>query len=142
MIQIIAGRQGKGKTKHMLDMANEAMATAHGTVAYLDKSTKHMFELDRKIRLINVFEYPIQSVDYFLGFLCGIISQDHDLEVLFLDSLTKLAVVDLEDNASLELMINEIRAISERYGVRVVISISKDFEELPETARDQVILSL
>ena len=86
MVQIIAGRKGKGKTKYLLEMANSSIAEAKGTIVFLDKNVKHMFELDRKIRLINVFDFPIETLDSFLGFLCGIISQDHDLEEIYLES--------------------------------------------------------
>ena len=34
MVQIIAGKKGKGKTKHLLDMANAAIKGANGTVVY------------------------------------------------------------------------------------------------------------
>ena len=47
MVQIIAGKKGKGKTKHLLDMANAAIKGANGTVVYLDKSAQHMYELNR-----------------------------------------------------------------------------------------------
>ena len=43
MVQIIAGKKGKGKTKHLLDMANAAIKGANGTVVYLDKSAQHMY---------------------------------------------------------------------------------------------------
>ena len=46
MVQIIAGRKGKGKTKYLLDMANTAVKEAKGSVVYLDKSSKHMYELN------------------------------------------------------------------------------------------------
>lgn len=59
MVQIIAGKKGKGKTKHLLDMANAAIKGASGTVVYLDKSAQHMYELNNRIRLINVNEFPI-----------------------------------------------------------------------------------
>ena len=52
MVQIIAGKKGKGKTKHLLDMANAAIKGANGTVVYLDKSAQHMYELNNRIRLI------------------------------------------------------------------------------------------
>ena len=97
MVQIIAGRKGKGKTKHLLDMANAAIKGATGTVVYLDKSSQHMYELNNKIRLINVNEFPILSSEGFLGFICGIISQDHDLETMYLDSFLKLACLEGED---------------------------------------------
>ena len=90
MVQIIVGVKGKGKTKRLLEMANEAVKNAKGTVVYLDKSAKHMYELSNKIRLINVNDYEIMSSDGFTGFVSGIISQDHDLETMFLDSFLKL----------------------------------------------------
>ena len=73
MVQIIAGRKGKGKTKFLLDKANEAIKNADGSVVYLDKSSKHMYELNNKIRLINVSDYPIDSPEGFIGFISGII---------------------------------------------------------------------
>jgi len=62
MVQIIAGAKGKGKTKYLLDMANTAVKEAKGSVVYLDKSSKHMYELNNQIRLINVQEYPIARI--------------------------------------------------------------------------------
>ena len=77
MVQIIAGKKGKGKTKYLLDMANNAVKESKGSIVYLDKSSKHMYELSNKIRLINVAEFPVHSAEAFVGFICGIISQDH-----------------------------------------------------------------
>ena len=140
MVQIIAGDKGKGKTRHLLAMANEAMNNAHGTVVYLDKNSKHMFELDRKIRLINVSEYPVNSAEAFLGFLSGIISQDHDLEVLFLDSF--LTLTDVQTPEELEEIVKDIDIISEKFGVRMVLSISRDSGALPQTVKSMVTLAL
>ena len=67
MVQIIAGRKGKGKTKHLLDMANSAIKGAKGTVVYLDKSSQHMYELNNKIRLITVQNFPITTSEAFVG---------------------------------------------------------------------------
>ena len=97
MVQIIAGNKGKGKTKYLLDMANTAVKESKGSIVYLDKSAKHMYELNNKIRLINVQEYPITSSEGFIGFLCGIICQDHDLEQMYLDSFLKLSCLEGED---------------------------------------------
>ena len=80
MVQLIVGKKGKGKTKQLLDKVNAAIKSADGNIVYLDKSTKHMFELNNKIRLIDVSAYPLKNSDEFIGFICGIISQDHDLQ--------------------------------------------------------------
>ena len=97
MVQIIAGRKGKGKTKYLLDMANTAVKEAKGSIVYLDKSSKHMYELNNKIRLINVAEFSVSTAEGFIGFICGIISQDHDLEAMYLDSVLQLAGLEGED---------------------------------------------
>ena len=87
MVQLIVGRKGKGKTKQLLDKVNAEIKTVSGNIVYLDKSTKHMYELNNKVRLINVPDYMISDADEFIGFISGIISQDHDLEQMFFHSL-------------------------------------------------------
>ena len=139
MVQIIAGIKGKGKTKRLLDMANTAVKDARGSVVYLDKSSKHMYELSNKIRLINVGEFNIMTSDGFIGFVSGIISQDHDLEIMFLDSFLKLSCLEGEDMTP---VIDALEKIGDKYNVRFVLSISADVEELPENAKKDVLLSL
>ena len=139
MVQIIAGKKGKGKTKHLLDMANQGVKEATGSIVYLDKSSKHMYELSNKIRLINVNEYPLSGSQGFIGFLCGIISQDHDIETMFLDSFLKLASLEGEDNAD---TITTLETISDKYAVNFVLSVSMDAADMPESAQKDVIISL
>ncbi|MDO5415725.1 MAG: twitching motility protein PilT [Lachnospiraceae bacterium] len=139
MVQIIAGRKGKGKTKHLLEKANAVIKTANGSIVYLDKSSKHMYELSNKIRLINVNEFPLMTSEGFIGFVCGIISQDHDLEIMFLDSFLKLACLEGEDISQ---TITTLEKIGEKYHVTFVLSVSMDADELPDCAKDDVIISL
>lgn len=139
MVQIIAGNKGKGKTKHLLDMANTGIKNASGSVVYLDKSSKHMYELSNKVRLINVAEYPITTSSGFIGFLCGIISQDHDIETMFLDSFLKLACLEGEDITE---TIDTLEKLSGKYNVDFVLSVSMDAAEMPENAQKDVVISL
>lgn len=139
MVQIIAGKKGKGKTKYLLDMANSAVKEAQGSIVYLDKSAKHMYELSNKIRLINVAEFPLHNSESFIGFLCGIISQDHDLEAMYLDSFLKLAALEGEDVSS---TVTELAQLSEKYHVNFVLSVSMDGAELPASVKDMVLVSL
>jgi len=120
MVSIIAGEKGKGKTKILLERANETVSKANGSVIYLDKSSKHMYELNNKIRLINVSEFPIMSADGFVGFLAGLISSDHDIEAIFLDSFLKLAVLEGADITS---TIDRIETLGEKYGITFVLSV-------------------
>ncbi len=139
MVEIICGKKGKGKTKHLLDKANVSIKSAQGNVVYLDKSQKHMYELNNKIRLINVTDFPVSNCDEFLGFICGIVSQDHDLQEMYLDSFVTIA--GLQDD-QLQHAIEKLDIISEKYNVKFILSISKDEQDLPECAKAKVIVSL
>lgn len=138
MIQIIAGKKGKGKTKHLLDKVNAEVKEVHGNIVYLDKSSKHMYELNNKVRLIDTSEFGLSSSDGFIGFICGIISQDHDLEQMYLDSFLKIAHLEGEDLTD---ALTQLNAISEQFKVNFCLSISVEENQLPEFAKEQVIIS-
>ena len=140
MIEIICGEKGKGKTKVLLDKVNSSIATAAGNVVYLDKSQKHMYELNNKVRWINVVDYPVTNCDEFLGFICGIVSQDHDLEEMYLDSFLTIASID--SDADIVKSIEKLDIISEKYKVRFILSVSKNKEDLPECAKAKLIKAL
>lgn len=139
MVQIIAGEKGKGKTKHLLDKVNDSVKSATGNIVYLDKSQKHMYELSNKVRLINVSEYLIANCDEFLGFLSGIISQDHDLEEMYLDSFLTIAKTEEGD---IERCIKKLEDISTKFHVNFILSISKNEKDLPECTKGKIIVSL
>ncbi len=139
MIQIISGGKGKGKTKILLDKVNTEIKQSKGNIVYLDKNTKHMYELSNKVRLINVTDYCIDSAPGFVGFISGIISQDHDLEKVFLDSFLSIACVENDDYFA---AIKKLEIISSKFNVDFVISISRDKNELPEELQEKVIVSL
>jgi len=139
MIQIIAGSKGKGKTKILLEKVNNEVKTAKGSIVYLDKNNKHMYELSNKIRLINVKDYLIENSDEFLGFLCGIISCDHDLQSIYLDSFLTIGYVN-DDN--INQVFNKIEAISNRFNINLCLSVSMNYDQIPENMKKNVIVAL
>ena len=140
MVQIIAGRKGKGKTKHLLDKVNAEVKEVHGNIVYLDKSSKHMYELNNKVRLIDTSEFGLSSSDGFIGFICGIISQDHDLEEMYLDSFLTIAFAETDDE--IQHAIEKLDIISEKYNVKFILSVSRDESKLPECAKAKIVISL
>ena len=139
MVELIVGKKGKGKTKVLLDRVNGAIKDANGSIVYLDKSTKHMYELNNKVRLIDVSGYPLKNSDEFIGFICGIISQDHDLEQIYLDSFLKTAKLEELDATN---TLEQLDEIGTKYGVSIVISISLDKEEIPAAFQDKIAVAL
>ena len=139
MVELIVGKKGKGKTKVLLDKVNGAVKEANGSIVYLDKSTKHMYELNNKVRLIDVSGFPIKNADEFVGFICGILSQDHDLEQIYLDSFLKVAKLEGKDVTS---TLEQLESIGTQFNVPFIISMSLDKEELPDIFHEKVIVAL
>lgn len=142
MVQLIVGEKGKGKTKILLDRANKEVKEAHGSVVYLDKSSKHMYELNNKIRLIAMSDYPVSNSDEFMGFILGIISQDNDLEQMYLDSFLKIAKVEDADNDEISRFFEKLNKTAEMYKISFIISLSKDEKDLPEDLKGMIQTSL
>ena len=140
MVQLIVGKKGKGKTKQLLDKVNTEVKEVSGNIVYLDKSTKHMFELNNKVRLIDVCEFMVENSSEFIGFICGIVSQDRDLEKMFLDSFLKIAC--LGDDGDILPVVEKLEKVSESFGVDFLLSVSKDEQELPESLKSKIIVSL
>ena len=139
MVQLIIGEKGKGKTIELLDKVNKEIQDVTGNVVYLDKNTRHMFELNNKIRLINCSDYLLDSADAFVGFVSGIISQDHDLQKMYLDSFMKVANVEA---AGVEAVLKKLAVVSEKFKVDFVISVSVTESDLSDEMKANVILSL
>ena len=140
MIQIISGEKGKGKTKFLLEKVNNAVKTANGSIVFLDKNTKHMYELNNKVRLITVPELPVDNTDEFIGFLCGIVSQDNDLEEMYLDSFLNIAHIDSDE--ALCKVLKKLNVLSDKYHINFILSVSKNESDLPECAKAKIIISL
>ncbi len=139
MVQLIVGNKGKGKTKCLLNKVNTEVKNILGNVVFLDRNTKHMFELNNKVRLIVVPEFMIENSDEFLGFVSGVISQDHDLQQMYFDGFLSIACLEGKDITS---TIEKLEKLSEKFGVDFVLSVSMDESELPEAVKSKVLTAL
>ena len=98
-----------------------------------------MYELNNKIRLIDVSQYMIESPEEFVGFVSGIISQDHDLQQMYFDSFLKISCLT---GADVEAVIAKLEKISQSKSVDFVLSVSLDADELPESVKKNILVSL
>ena len=136
MVKIICGAKGKGKTKEMLTLAAQAVKDVDGSVVYIDKSDQHMYELNNQIRLIDISEYPVNSSDSFLGFVSGLLAGNHDIEMVFIDSLLKLSALTASEIATI---VDKLDALST--DVEFVVSISANKDDLPDSVQDKIVFS-
>ncbi|MBQ7636939.1 MAG: twitching motility protein PilT [Lachnospiraceae bacterium] len=139
MIQIIAGEKGKGKTKIILDRANADVLHSKGSIIYIDKNSKHMYELNNKIRLINAKNYFINNADEFVGFISGIISQNYDISSIYLDSFLTIACIEAKD---MEGLIDKLEVLSSAFKVDFILSVSSNADGLSEKVRQNVVVAL
>lgn len=129
MIQVIYGKKGSGKTKRILDMANQMVDQQHGDVVFVDDDNRYMFDLRHEVRFVNAGEYGMRSADMFFGFLCGMLAQNFDMKVIFIDAFLKLVKSDINDIAW---FFERMEAYSKEHGVDFILSVSEDAENLPE----------
>ena len=98
-----------------------------------------MFELNNKVRLIDVSDFSFVNSDEFIGFVCGIISQDHDLQQMYFDSFLKIAKLE---GCNISAVVGKLDKLSEQFGVDFVLSVSCDEKELDDSIKSKVIVSL
>ena len=136
MIKLIIGNEGTGKTLRLLDLANNAIKDAKGHLVYLDKSTRHMYEINNKVRLIDVSEFGFSSIDEFYGFVCGIISQDRDIEQLYFDSFKKLGKFEVSELGGI---LDKFDQLSEKTGITFNMAMSVDEADIPDSYKDSIL---
>jgi len=128
MVKLLVGHKGSGKTKSMIDLANETVESSKGSVIFINKNSRLMYDLKYRIRVICMEDFEhVTNSDEYIGFLYGIISSDHDIETIFIDSILKHADFSLSD---LPEFIDRLKDISKNYGMDFVVSVSAEKEEM------------
>ena len=129
MIQVIHGKKGSGKTKKLLDMTNAAVKQYSGSIIFVDDDNRYMFDLRHEVRFVNAREYGCDSPEMFFGFLCGMLAQNFDISVIFVDAFLKLVKTDVENTA---VFYERLEKLSEKHTVDFVISVNCDDAVAPE----------
>ena len=128
MIKVIIGKKGSGKTKHMIDEVNTAVKEEPGSLVFLSKGNRLMYDLAHDVRYVNTEEFSIENYDEFYGFICGIISNNFDTSHIFIDSIWK--IVDTGEGG-FENFLKQLTAIGDKINIHISISISADRAEAP-----------
>jgi len=124
MVRVIMGVKGTGKTKQMIDLINSAVNFENGHVLCLAKDNKLMYDIKSDIRLVAADEYTIKGYDGLMGFVCGLYASNYDITHIFIDSLTKVAKVDVDVNT--EKFLDWLEKFSEKNGIKFTVTISAD----------------
>lgn len=137
MVQIIAGEKGEGKTKKLLALANEAAKTANGSIVYIDDDSRHIYDLDHSVRFVEVAEFPLVNYRELIGFIYGILSQNSDIEKIFIDGIFK--IVQKLDSEDVIKLVAKFKAIGDKYNIDFIAAANTLPTELPKEIADVLI---
>ncbi|HBC96829.1 MAG TPA: hypothetical protein DC034_08565 [Clostridium sp.] len=129
MIHVFCSERGSGKTKELINLANEKARIGRGHVVYVDDDRGPLYQLNREIRFIATSDFKLKKMETFYGFLCGILSGDYDIDTIFVDGLFNIIDGNLENMSHL---FYDIEKLSEEYRVNFYISINEEREKIPE----------
>ncbi|HQC81899.1 MAG TPA: hypothetical protein PLD22_01050 [Bacillota bacterium] len=139
MVKVIAGHKGSGKTKKMIELANEMVETAHGSIVFINKNHRLMYDLKYQIRVVCMEDFEdITNIDEYVGFIYGIISSDHDIEVIFIDGILRHKDVHIPDLGE---FFERLRDISDRHELDFIVSVSADLDQLGDVIEGCELLS-
>jgi ABC-type uncharacterized transport system ATPase subunit len=136
MVRIVSGPKGSGKTKRMIDYANDSVTTSEGEIVFINDREKYRVKLDNHIRYVNVEDFFITSPDVFFGFLNGLIAENYDVKTVYIDNV--LRIINLDDINQLEDLFSKLRKLEDKYNVEFVLSICADDSQIPEFMKEAV----
>ena len=129
MVSIIIGHKGTGKTKHLIEEVNKAVAASKGNVICVEKGNKLTYDVDSKARLVSADEFAITGYDAYYGFIAGMCASNGDITDLLADGTLKIG-----GNNATELVefFEKIRRLSDATGVKFTFTLSADEQDLPK----------
>ena len=130
------GEKGEGKTKILIDLANESVSTSDGDVIYIDDDKRHIYDLNHKIRFVEVSEFPLANYRELIGFIYGIFSQNSDITKVFVDGIFK--IVQSLGNEDLIKLVTRLDSMSKAYNVDFVLAGNVDPAELPKEVEQYI----
>lgn len=135
MVELLIGKKGTGKTKALIENVNNAAAVAKGNVVFISNNTgRSMYDIKSSVRMADTSEFEIRTYSEFLGFVCGIVSRDFDITNIFIDGIFKIVGTDELDG--FEEFLKRLQAMSSKFNITFVISVSIDANEAPDYIKD------
>ncbi len=128
MVTLLIGKKGSGKTKKLIQLANEAVAASQGNVVVIEKGAKLTYDITSKARLIDTDQYSISGYDMLFGFLSGICAGNYDVTDILIDSTFKICP---DGVAGLDIFTKKLQDLSESSNANIILLISAAEDEIP-----------
>lgn len=132
MVKLIMGAKGSGKTKNLVRSINDAVKNESGSMVCIEKGSKLRYDIDYRVRLIDIEEYTVGDVAFLKGFISGLHAGNFDISHIFIDSLYKIIG---HDPAAAEEFYAWCEKLGSKHGVDVTITVSDDPEQASENTK-------
>ena len=130
MLNLIVGNKGSGKTKRMIDMINESLKISKGDIVCIEKGDTLRFDVDHKVRLIDIKEYAYGGYPFLRGFISGLHAGNFDITHIFIDNLYKLS--QDSDPKETENFLDWCSVFSAENSVAFTLTIAGEAKDAPE----------
>lgn len=120
MITLIYGPKGSGKTKKILDAANDTVGKTKGSVVFMGDS-KYAIQLNTQVRFFNAKEYRLGGTEQTIGFVKGVLAGNFDITEFFIDGAHRITGATAEE---LKPFFDELEYLSMQDDVDFTVSLS------------------
>ena len=128
MVTLLIGKKGSGKTKKLIELANQAVKESQGNVVVIEKGKKLTYDLTYEARLVDVEAYSVKGYDMLFGFISGICAGNYDVTDVLVAATFKIVGREFE---KLPQFFDMLSNLSEASDVDFYFTISCDKEDLP-----------
>ncbi|MCL2378119.1 MAG: hypothetical protein FWC77_03230 [Defluviitaleaceae bacterium] len=136
-VAFMAGQKGEGKTRKIINMANNEAKTTDGHLVFIDDDKRHIHDIHRDIRFVETGKGLLSNYREFTGFILGILSQNSDIQHIYVDGLNN--IVETVDNESLLKLQARLTAIAKVDDVSFTVSVNYDKSSLPDDIKAVLI---
>lgn len=124
MVEIIYGHKGSGKTKQIIDKANNSVVNAKGDIVLITDTDRYNYDLVHQIRIVNTSKLGINSIEMLKGVVVGLLAGNYDISNIYIDGVARITGVDITEMESLFKLFDKYENVS------ITVTISSDI--LPE----------
>lgn len=137
MIDLLVGQKGLGKTKKLVEIANERTSKSDGTVVLVTKENNLIFDLDHSVRLININDYDITDFIGLYGFICGICAGNYDVTDILIDSIFEPDKINIDELVS---FIERLAGICKNSDITLTLAVPLVMTDLPDRMQSVAVL--
>ena len=135
MIKIIHGAKGTGKTKKLINAANDDVQSAKGLSVFITDNKRCMYDVNRNVRFIDVTDWAVAGEEALCGFIKGVAACNSDHEYLYLDGISRITGKGLKELAGIFYMLDKISTENE---ITITVTCSCDEADLPDFVKRYV----